>query len=143
MAAAANVLIEQPQTGYAAVVYGLSAITLPSITIRASGDYSSLSPFVPVISWELAGGFYKERYILTPNRITTVPYAPYAGQLIDTVTARIELWTPGNVPGTFSVPAWTITLGNVTTSAQTFNIPACINSISGAGFAAYMTSCNV
>lgn len=144
MAAAANVFIEQPQGGYAAVVYGIGAVvTLPSITIRNGADYSALYPFVPVVSWELLGAFYKERYVLSVNRITTVPFAPYGGQPIDTATARIELWTPGNVPGTFSVPAWAITLGNVTREAQTFNIPACINTISGSGFAAYMTSCNV
>lgn len=139
-----SVQLQATSGGYVAVRYALNNI-IPSDFTIALGQKWNYAPFVPCISWALVGSTSRIRYRLN-NTPGTLPYEPYAGQLIEPLTAIIELWAPGNTHPVQTLTTQTFDLGifsddpNVTT---TYTVAPCVVGVTGSpGFAAYMTSCS-
>jgi len=132
--------------GFIAATYTTASSGLnTAFTVKLGQNYEILDPMVLCVSWMLIGGTERLRYKLTPVD-GMVPYEAYSGQVIQGLTARFELWTPGNVAITnLTNEDFVVELGTFTVNTSTntnFTITPCVTAVTPtAGFGAYMTSC--
>mgnify|MGYP001020530607 CR=1 FL=1 len=135
--------IQSIRGGYIAVKYSLVGIIPDDFTIDV-GQRWNTGVLVPCISWALVGGNERYRYRLAGTN-GILPYEPYAGQLVDALTANIEFWAPGDVSSSVTYATQTIKLGVFTSNPDTtttYTVDPCIIAATGSpGFAAYMTGC--